>query len=187
MDFSKLQRNFKNLGQGLKEYDWRSLKKYASPNAAEDFNVFLEKLPQNAGQTMLIIAGVAWAAAGSMGLFTTVKLQKLTEIRAELQEAQALKPKVPQIKDVAVSSKDVEKFAKQMEGIYGGLKISSSGPAITLTASSTASFGQFREAIGHVQNGGSGWRVNIDRFCVGRECDKYPLYASLKINKVSVN
>ncbi|MEZ5814886.1 MAG: hypothetical protein R3E13_09270 [Alphaproteobacteria bacterium] len=187
MDFSKLQQGFKALGRSSRNFDWRSLKKYAGPHAADDLNRFLEKLPQNTGQTMLVIAGVAWAAAGGIGLFTTVQMQKLTEIRAELQEAKALKPQVPEIKDVAVDAKSVEKFAKQMEEIYGGLQISASRSTITLTASSTGAFGQFREAIGHVQNGGSGWRVNIDRFCVGRECEKYPLYASLRINKVSVN
>lgn len=180
MDFNKLQ-------QQLKDFDWRSLKKFANPNAADDLNVFLEKLPQNAGQTMLIIAGIAWGAAGMVGLYTTVQLQKLTEVRAELQEADALKPKVPQVKDVAVNPDEVKKFVGKMKETYGGLEISASGPKITITANTTASFGQFREAIGHVQNGGSGWRVNIDRFCVGRECQKYPLYASLKINKVSVN
>ena len=187
MDFSKLQQYFKGLEQSLKDFDWRSLKKFASPKASEDLNTFLEKLPQNTGQTMLIIAGIAWGAAGAIGLYTTVQLQKFTEIRAEFQEAQALKPKVPQIKDVAVNPNDVKKFVEQMSGIYGGLKISANGPKITVTANSTSNFGQFREAVGHVQNGGSGWRVNIDRFCVGRECDKYPLYASLSINKVSVN
>ena len=180
MDFNKLQ-------QQLKDFDWRSLKKFANPNAADDLNVFLEKLPQNAGQTMLIIAGIAWGAAGMVGLYTTVQLQKLTEVRAELQEAEALKPKVPQIKDVAVNPDEVKKFVSKMKDTYNGLEISASRSNITITASTTASFGQFREAIGHVQNGGSGWRVNIDKFCVGRECEKYPLSASLKINKVSVN
>ena len=84
MDFNKLQ-------QQVKDYDWRSLKKYTSPHAADDLNAFLEKLPQNAGQTMLIIAGIAWGAAGVVGLYTTVQLQKLTELRAELQEAEAIK------------------------------------------------------------------------------------------------
>lgn len=187
MDFNKLQQSFKSLAESLKDFDWRSLKKYTSPQAADDLNAFLEKLPQNTGQTMLIIAGVAWGAAGAIGLYTTVQLQKLTEIRAELQEADALKPVVPQIKDVAVRPKEVETFVGRIKETYGGLKISSNGPTITITAQSTAAFGQFREAIGHVQNGGSGWRVNIDKFCVGRECDRYPLSASLRINKVSVN
>ena len=180
MDFNKLQQQFK-------DFDWRSLKKYTSPHAADDLNAFLEKMPQNAGQTMLIIAGVAWAAAGAIGLYATVQIQKLTELRAELQEAEAVKPSVPQIKDVAVNPKEVEKFVGKMAETYQGLKITARGPTITITAKNTAVFGQFREAIGHVQNGGSGWRVNIDRFCVGRECDQYPLSASLKINKVSVN
>lgn len=179
MDFNKLQ-------QQVKGFDWRSLKKFTNPNAADDLNHFLEKLPQNAGQTMLIIAGVAWGAAGVVGLYTSVQLQKLTELRAELQEAQALKPSVPEIVDVAVNPNDVKNFVGKMSKTYGGLEISANGPTISVTASSTSAFGQFREAIGHVQNGGSGWRVNIDRFCVGRECDKYPLSASLKINKVSV-
>lgn len=187
MDLSKLQQHLKAAGESLKDFDWRSLKKYTSPKASEDLNSFLEKLPQNAGQTMLIIAGVAWAAAGAIGLYTTVQLQKLTEIRAELQEAEALKPKVPQIKDVAVNPAEVKKFVEQVQQIYGGLKISANGPSISITAQSTNVFGQFREAIGHVQNGGSGWRVSIDKFCVGRECDQYALSASLKINKVSVN
>jgi hypothetical protein len=51
-----------NLG-ALKSFDWRALQKYASPKAASDLNTFLEALPQNAGKTMLIIAGIAWAAA----------------------------------------------------------------------------------------------------------------------------
>lgn len=179
--------DFKKLQQRLKEFDWRSLQKYTSPKASRDFNSFLEKLPQNAGQTMLIIAGVAWATAGATGLFTTVQIQKLTEVRAELQEANAVQPSVPQIKDVAVSPKEVETFVEKVQNTYRGLKISSNGPRITITATTTAAFGQFREAVGHVQNGGSGWRVNIDKFCVGRECKKYPLFASLRINKVSVN
>ena len=95
--------DFNNLQKKIQDFDWRSLKKFTDPKAADDLNAFLEKLPQNTGQTMLIIAGIAWAAAGGIGLYTTVQLQKLTEVRAELQEAEALQPKVPQIKDVAVN------------------------------------------------------------------------------------
>jgi hypothetical protein len=98
-----------------------------------------------------------------------------------------LKPYVPVIKDVAVSGDEVKEFVGKMSEIYKALSIKLSGPAIVITADNTASFGQFREAIGHVQNGGSGWRVNIDHLCVGRECDKLPLAVSLKINKVSVD
>ena len=77
--------------QSLKSFDWRSLKKYTSPHAADDLNTFLEKLPQRAGQTMVAIAAVVWCAAGVLGLYTTIQLQILTEIRAEFQESEAAK------------------------------------------------------------------------------------------------
>jgi len=170
----------------MKGQDWRSYKKYASPQATEDLNQFLEKLPQNAGQTMLIIAGVAWAAAGAIGLFTAVQLQKMSEIRIELAEADALKPIVPTIVDQAVNANTVKEFVERTKETYPGLELRATGPTIIINARGLSSFGQFREAIAHVQNGGQGWRVNIDRLCVGRECDKTPLGAALKINTVSV-
>ena len=173
--------------KSLKSFDWRSLQKYASPQASADLNSFLEKLPQNAGQTMLIIAGVVWAAAGASGLYATVQLQKLTEMRATFHEAQALKPEVPIIQDVPVDAGAVKVFADKINNVYSGIDITANGPSISISGSTTAAFGQFREAIGHVQNGGSGWRVSVEELCVGRECARTPLSAILKINKVSVD
>lgn len=172
--------------KSLKSFNWASLKKLASPNAAGDLNRFLEQLPQHTDKTLIIIAGATWAAAGALILFTTVQLQHFTELRATLQEADALKPVVPIVKDVAVDPKEVNQFVDKTKNIYNGLSINASGSSIVISAENTGNFGEFREAVGHVQNGGSGWRVNIDRLCVGRECTKQPLGASLKINKVSV-
>jgi hypothetical protein len=179
--------DFKALQKSLKSFDWRSLKKFTNPQAFDDLNAFLEKLPQNAGKQMLIIAGVTWAAAGALGLYTTVQLQQLTELRSQLEEAESLKPIVPTVKDVAVNKDEVSAFVTKTAGTYKDIDIKASGAAIVVTAKSLGNFAEFREAIGHVQNGGSGWRVNVDRLCVGRECDKDPLAAALKINKVSVD
>jgi hypothetical protein len=179
--------DFKALENKIKTFDWRSLKKYADPKASEDLNVFLEKLPQNTGQTMLIIAAIVWSVAGAVGLYTTVQLQQLTEIRTELQEAQALQPTVPKIQDIAVNANEVSSFINKIKETYKGLDIKASGTTVRINAKTTSAFGQFREAVGHIQNGGSGWRVNIEYLCVGRECDKYPLSADLRINKVSVS
>lgn len=172
--------------KAITSFNWHSLKKYLSPQATEDLNAFLEKLPVNAGQTMLMIAGVAWACAGGVGLYVTVQLQQLTELSAKLQEAEALKPIVPQISNEAINPAEVKKFADSIKEIYKDLTISDNGSTIVITANSTANFGQWREAVGHVQNGGSGWRVNIERLCVGRECEREPLAAALSINKVDV-
>ena len=186
MKSAKFNLNVQKVQNSIKNFDYRGLKKYASPKATEDLNAFLEKLPQHAGQTMLIIAGVAWACAGAVGLFTAVQLQKMSEIRIELEEAEALQPIVPQIVDKPVASDQVKTFAENTNEIYQGLEFRANGPTITMSAKSLSAFGQFREAIAHVQNGGSGWRVSVDKLCVGRECDRYPLGAVLKINTVSV-
>jgi len=170
----------------LKSFDWRILNKYLQPQAANDLNDFLERLPQTVGNQVLIAAGVAWGAAGALGLYATIQTQKMIELRAQLKDTDALKPVVPRITDVAVRPDDVKKFADEMAKIYRGLSIRAQGSTIQITAAETARFAEFREAVGHVQNGGSGWRVTVERLCVGRECDRDKLIALLKINKVSV-
>lgn len=171
----------------LKSFDWKSLQKYFNPQATDDLNRFLEKLPQNAGQTVLIAAAIVWGIAAASGLYTAIQAQQLTELRTKLAETKALKPAVPKIKNVAIPKKEVESFVKQAEKSYRGIDIRANGSTIIITAKRTANFTEFREAIGHVQNGGNGWRVSLEKLCVGRECDKqYKLAASLKVNKVSV-
>ncbi len=163
------------------------LAKLTSSQSSHDLNVFLERMPHTAGHTVLIAAGIAWASAAALGLFTTVQLQNMTQWRSDLKEASALQPIVPTIRDVPVNPAEVTQFAKDLSKIYPDLDIKSQGAAIQLAAKTTANFGQFREAMGHVQNGGSGWRVSVDRLCVGRECKNEKLAVLLKINRVSVD
>lgn len=171
----------------LKSFDWRSLKKYLEPKAAGDLNVFLERLPQTAGQTALIAAGIAWTAAAGIGLYTTIQIKNMTTLREELKETKALKPAVPVLQDVPVSQTEIKEFGAHLAAVYPNLSIKQQGSSIQITAKSTGLFGQFREAVGHVQNGGEGWRVSVEKLCVGRECPQNALGALLKVNKVSVD
>jgi hypothetical protein len=172
----------------VKSINWNAVfKKLTSAQSSQDLNTFLERMPQTAGHTVLIAAGIAWAAAAAIGLFTTVQIQGLTQQRADLKAAEALKPIVPTIRDVPVDPKEVASFVVDLTKIYPDLVIKSAGPSIQVAARTTANFGQFREAVSHVQNGGSGWRVSVDRLCVGRECAADKLAVLLKINKVSVD
>lgn len=164
-----------------------AIRKLSNPNAAGDLNKFMEKMPLNVGNTMLILAAAAWGVAGAAGLFATVQAQKLTEIRAKLQEATALQPIVPNIVDVPIPPDQVTKFAEELKDVYNGVQIQASGSSININSTNTANFGQFREAMGHIQNGGSGWRVSVGTLCIGRECQGQPLSATLNINKVDVN
>lgn len=172
----------------FKSINWNAaLKKLTSSQSSHDLNVFLERLPQTAGHTVLVAAGIAWAAAAAIGLFTTVQIQGMTELRANLKEAEALLPIVPIIRDVSVNPTEVTAFTDDLTKIYPDLIIKSVGSSIQISAKTTANFGQFREAVSHVQNGGSGWRVSVDRLCVGRECPTDKLAVLLKINRVSVD
>ena len=175
MDFKKLE-----------SFDWRSLKKYTSSQSGADLNKFLEKLPQNTNQTLLVIMGIAWGCAAALGLYTSLQMQTFTELRAELHEMEAVKPSVPTLKTVTVNKGEVKRFVEQTKKTYKSIKMEAKGASIVLSASNTAYFGQFREVIGHIQNGGAGWKIQIDQFCVGRECKGNKLAAVLKVNKISV-
>ena len=163
------------------------LQRLMSPQASKDLNVFLEKLPQTAGQTALIAAGIAWMAGAALGLYTAVQLKSLAELNAKLKDTKALKPMVPKITDIPVPQAELKTFAEDIARIYPNLEIKQHGSNIQIMAKSTGLFGVFREAIGHVQNGGAGWRVTVDKACVGRECKDNQLGIFLKINKVSVD
>ena len=173
--------------KSLVEFDWRSLKKFMSPQAMDNLNHFLEKMPQNTNKTLLIIAGTVWAVSLAISLYTTVKMQEFAAMSQQRAESQALVPKVPSIRDKAVNPAQVSAFVDELQDVYKGLEIKGNSSNIVIRAKSTAQFGEFREAIGHVQNGGSGWRVNVERLCVGKECQQYPLAAALSINQVSVD
>lgn len=171
--------NFKNI-------DFKRIARLLNPRSFNNLDTFLESLPQNTNKTLLIITAVIWVCAGALGLFATVKMQEVSQLSVERREAKVLLPAVPRIQDKPVRAKEVMAFVDELQKTYKGLEIKGSSSNIIVTAKSTAMFGQFREAIGHIQNGGLGWRVNVDKLCVGKECSPNPLAASLKINKVSV-
>lgn len=172
--------------KSLNKFNWKSLNKYTSAKAAGDLNNFLEKLPQNVNKSMLIVAAVVWSVAGALGLYTTVKMQEFSNLSLEREEAKALLPIVPVIQERPINASRVKSFVDELQETYKGLEIKGNSSNIIISAKSTSAFGEFREAIGHVQNGGQGWRVNVDKLCVGRECMQNPLSASLRVNTISV-
>jgi hypothetical protein len=176
----QMEFNFKSINMG-------AVKRMMSSQGTHDLNLFLEKMPQLSGQTALIAAAVAWTCAATLGLFTTIQVQNMTKLRAELKEMKAVQPSVPVIKDVPVPQDEIKAFVASLTKIYPGLDIKQQGNSIQIGAKTTSMYGSFREAVGHVQNGGVGWRVAVDKICVGRECKGNTLAILLKVNKVSVD
>jgi len=169
------------------KFDTAKFKALLNPGVLDDLNHFLERLPQNAGNTVLIAAGIAWASAAALGLFTTIKAQDLNNLRAQLQDVQALKPIVPSLNEVAVDSKVVQEYAKKMQEIYKSLEIKANGNTISITSAQTANFSLFREAVAQIQNGGDRWKVGLVKMCVGRECKQKQLSIALKINTINID
>jgi hypothetical protein len=58
---------------------------------------------------------------------------------------------------------------------------------LTLQSKDTATYTEFREALGHVVNGGNGWKVGVESFCVGRECPQNALDAAIKVEKLKID
>ncbi len=168
-------------------FDWKSLQKYLNPQAADDFSRFLDTVPQVAGKGALIAAGIAWGFAAGFGFFVVVQSKNLVELRTELQTTEALKPIVPVISVAAVPPDDIKRIAEQFKQIYPALTVNGNGDNFTIQSKKTSDFIQFREALGHVGNGGAGWKVLVDSFCVGRECKQNALNAVLKIQKLNID
>jgi hypothetical protein len=168
-------------------FDFRSLKKYLNPRATDDLNRFLENVPQHAGHGVLIAAGIAWGMAAAFGLFTMMQAKQLTELREKLQASEALKPVVPTITRVAVSKEELKAMIDALKAVYPRMTINENGGKVTLQSRDTASYTEFREALGHVVNGGNGWKIGVENFCVGRECQQNALDAGLKVEKLKID
>lgn len=158
-----------------------------SPEAAGDISHFLDSVPVHAGNKALIAAGIVWAAVVGLGLFTMMQSKELTEIRAELQTSEAIKPSVPQIALQPVASDELKRVVEFLKKTYPSLNISENGGVLRIQSKQTADFAVFREAIGHAVNGGKDWKISIDSLCVGRECKDSGLSAALKIQKLSID
>jgi hypothetical protein len=108
-------------------------------------------------------------------------------LRAQLQDAKALKPVVPVMAEVPVEANAISDFVKRLAEIYKGLEIRANGNKIDISAPSTSFFSSFREAVIQVQNGGQNWKVGLESLCVGRECGQKQLSIALKVDRININ
>ncbi len=172
---------------GKRSFEWKKIADVFRAQSANDLHSFLEKIPHQAGRPVMIAACVAWGFAAVFGLYMAVQVQQMVEMRQELTDAKSLNTYVPAIKSEPVSEEEVRRFVETARRGYQGINMEADGANIIITAPSIRNFTAFREAIGHVQNGGNRWQVTMDKLCVGKECDEnVPLATILQVNKVSV-
>ncbi len=173
--------------KSLPKLDLKKLNTLFSTRSLNNLNVFIEKLPQNAGKTILITAAIAWTFTAALGLFTTIKAQDLNNLRAQLQDAKALKPIVPILKEMPVDTKILQDVAKKLSEIYKNLDIQTNGNTLTISAQSTNMFTSFREAITQIGNSETGWKITVQSMCLGRECPQKQLSITLKVDKINID
>lgn len=168
-------------------FDIRTLNKYFSAQATDDFSRFLDKMPQNVGQKSLIAAGIIWGCVAALGLSFMLQSQKLTELRAHLASAEAVQPIIPVMTMTPVPAEQVTQFAEKAKTLYPGLTLTGSGNTLNVTSTDTSSYAQFREMLGYAVSGGNNWKVSIESLCIGRECSQNALSAALKIETVTID
>lgn len=168
-------------------FDVRTLNKYLSAQATDDFSRFLDKIPQNAGQKSLIAAGIIWGCVAALGLSFMIQSQKLTELRAHLASAEAVAPVIPVVTMTPVPAEQITQFAEKAKLIYPGLTVTASGNILNVQSKETSAYAQFRELLGYAVSGGNNWKVSINSLCIGRECAQNALDAGLKIEMMSID
>lgn len=167
--------------------DWTRIKKLSDPATFDDLNRFLEKMPDNTGKTILVITGIVWLCAGAIGLYANIQMQHLIDTKVRLEDLSALKPEVPKVQTVPVSHSELKKFVEKIDPLYKNLRLTLNGSDITITSSATRHFTEFRESIGHISNGGQGWRISVKEMCAGKECESNQLHAVISVSRVNIS
>lgn len=169
------------------KFNIASLQRYISPQAYKDMDKFVRDLPERAGQTVLIAGGVVWIIAATGIVFATVKAKETAELRANLFKQEAITPAVPSIVDQPVANKALNDFANQANDQYPDITVAATGSKLQVSGGDTRNYWAWREAVGHIYNGGAGWRLKVDELCVGRECKAAKLDVKFSVNTLQVN
>lgn len=172
----------KNLGN----IEWSKVKRYASPEGVKELDRFLDTLPLHVGTNALAAVGIAWLVAGLAVVITTMEMEKVSKLRAELAKVESLKPPIPTVEYAAPPEAELKDLQAMITGTYKGLSFSGGAGALTISAQDTDYFPQFLAAIHTLQNGGRNWRTEITAMCAGRDCPTSKLSATLKIEVARV-
>lgn len=182
-----MQGDYINVAVKKPAFDLKAIQRYANPQAMKDFDRFLDALPLNVGYNALIAAGIAWVLAGAAVLFASMEASKVTALRADLMEIESLRPPIPELEYIPISSAALTGLAKKMEKLYPGITILVGGEGkVTVSGSAVSYYPQFRAAIGHFQSGGKSWHVNVKTMCVGRECKGPSLQADIDVEAAHI-
>lgn len=172
---------------GSFQFNFQKYQKYFSSQAVKDLDRFLDTLPQNAGKLVLMAAAGIWLFASIGALFAVTEVSKLSEMKMEKTSATALTPKLPKIVERPVDNKVLVDYIEDIKNSYSRLTITTQKSGeVTVTATTTASYTEFRRFVDQLQYGADNWRVDIKRLCIGRECKGQQIQAGLIVSEVRI-
>ena len=171
----------------FKKINLSTLKKYTSPQAIKEFDIFLDSLPANVGQNLLIMVGIVWIVALGAVFFTLEQTDNVNKMHTELMQVEALQPPIPVLKYIPVNQDRLRILGDKLTASYKGINIlAGTGGEITVSSQDTDYFPQFISTIGYIQRGSKNWKVNVISLCVGRDCKSAKLMAKLKVETVRI-
>lgn len=177
----------------MKNLDFKNIWAWlTNPKHTQDLQSFVENLPEKVGTTTLALAGAVWLVAGLAIIYGTTQSDKIAALKTELEQTNTLTPPIPIIQNVQIDKQSVQTFTKKAASEYEktGVKISEVNGKIEIRGNTGRQYGVFREAVGHIQNGGTGWRVSVDELCVGRECQtgkaRSFLYGLFSVSRINI-
>ncbi|MBU6474711.1 MAG: hypothetical protein KGL10_02820 [Alphaproteobacteria bacterium] len=168
----------------FKQFNMAAIQKYTSPQAIKDFDRFLDNLPVSVGYNALIAAGLVCLMGATSVWFSSVELDKVSKLHADLTNVQALKPPVPVLKYLPVSETVLKPLSKKISDTFKGVSLVPGSGEVKVSAQDTDYFPQFLAAISYLEHGGRNWKVSTSSLCVGTDCKGAKLYADLKVNIV---
>lgn len=168
--------------------DQAALKRLLSPSAYKNLDTFVEQLPLRAGHAAVIAGGACLLFAALSVTYVVMQANNIMSLRADILKAEALKPTVPVINKAPVADAEVAAFIKKIESLYSQINLVPAGARVEMRASNVDKYGAFREAVGHLFNGGKGWRVTVEEMCVGRECkNNTPVFGAFTVHTLRVD
>ncbi len=170
------------------KFDTATLKRFLSPHAYKNLDVFVEQMPLRAGQAA-VIAGIASLVLACLSVtYVVMQANNIMALRADILKAEALKPTVPVINKAPVADAEVANFIKKIEELYPQINMIPVASRVEIRSSAIDKYGAFREAVGHMFNGGKGWRITVEEMCVGRECkNNTPIFGAFTVHMLRVD
>lgn len=172
------------------KFDLDRLKRLTSAEGMKGFDEFVDAMPQRLSQSLLIIAGVVWALVGVAIVFANIKTEDIANLRSEVLKTEAVRPNVPNISETPVSTAEIRTKIATTQDVYENINFTISDGRIEISTNDNKQYGPFIQTIYSIMSLGSGYKITLNSYCEGANCQESGnrafLSATFNVNKLEV-